>query len=83
MDANSIEKAVVVAFEGQVTSEKLSEIVSKHSDRLVGFAYMPNPFNAEQAPARLEYAVTELGLKGMKLLPGIQGCFHSTKRRRN
>lgn len=73
MEAAGIDKAVVVALEGQVTTEALADIVSEHNDRLVGFAYMPNPFHPEEAPAVLEHAVLNLGLKGMKLLPGAQG----------
>ena len=73
MNTHSIERAVVVAFEGIVTNEELSQIVAEHSSRLVGFAYLGDPLNADNATNMLERAVTELGLRGLKLLPGIQG----------
>lgn len=45
----------------------LSHLVAGHGDRLVGFAVV-NPL-LEQAADDLEYAVTELGLRGLKLVP--------------
>ena len=45
----------------------LARLVRGHTDRLVGFAVV-NPLHTE-APDDLEYAITDLGLRGLKMVP--------------
>ena len=47
-------------------NDTLSKVVARHPNRFIGFAHH-NPF-APNAAAELERAVTELGLKGLKIL---------------
>ena len=72
MDGCHVDKALVVAFSGIASNEFLSKVVKTHSKRLVGFAWVNNP-RSNQSVRELEKAVNELGLKGLKLHPGIQG----------
>jgi len=73
MDTNNIEMALVNAFTGAVTNEQLSEVVKEHRTRLVGFAWVDNPLDEKESVRELEEAVNVLGLKGLKLHPGLQG----------
>ncbi|MCJ7634006.1 amidohydrolase family protein [Candidatus Bathyarchaeota archaeon] len=72
MDECHVEKALVVAVSGVLSNKFLSEVVKAHPKRLVGFAWVTNP-RTDQSVRELEKAVNELGLKGLKLHPGIQG----------
>jgi uncharacterized protein len=76
LDAAGLHKAVVVAVDATTalgktvyTNEQIAELC-KMSDRLIGFASV-DPHSAE-APARLETAVRQLGLRGLKLDPAMQ-----------
>ena len=71
MQANQIDKALAVAFSGIISNEHLSEEVKAHPKKLIGFAWVNNPKQI-QSVEELEYAVNELGLRGLKLHPGIQ-----------
>lgn len=51
----------------RAANEYLSRLVGGHGDRLVGFCVL-NPLFPD-APDELERAVTELGLRGLKLVP--------------
>lgn len=73
MDTNNIEMALINAFTGAVTNEQLSEVVKEHRTRLMGFAWINNPLDANESVKELEEAVNVLGLKGLKLHPGLQG----------
>jgi len=48
-------------------NEHLAQLVNGHTDRLVGFAVV-NPLHSE-APDDLEHAITDLGLRGLKMVP--------------
>jgi len=72
MDECRVDKACVVAFPEIASNEFLSKVVKSHPDRLVGFVWVNNP-RTSQSVKELEKAVNELGLKGLKLHPGIQG----------
>ena len=71
MQTNQIDKALAVAFSGIISNEHLSEAVKAHPKKLIGFAWVNNPKHI-QSVEELEYAVNELGLRGLKLHPGIQ-----------
>lgn len=77
MDAQQVEKAVVHPIAPIVSNEHVAECVRKYPDRLVGFASVL-PFGGttgasdDDSVAELAYAVEELGLRGLKLHPGIQ-----------
>ncbi|MDF2675569.1 MAG: 2-amino-3-carboxymuconate-6-semialdehyde decarboxylase [Clostridiales bacterium] len=69
LNKNNIDKMVFATGGG---NEKLSEIVKLYPDRFIGYAHH-NPFDTDSAQ-KLEYAVTNLGLKGYKILaPALQG----------
>lgn len=73
MDTYNIDMALVNAFPGAVTNEYLSQVVKDHPKRLIGFAWIDNPLEEEEAVGALEEAVTTLGFQGLKLHPGVQG----------
>jgi len=64
--------ALVCAMNGVVTNEYLSKVVRENSSRIVGFAWIDNPLDKAKSVETLETAVNELGLRGLKLHPGIQ-----------
>ena len=63
----------------------LARLVRGHTDRLVGFAVV-NPLHTE-APDDLEYAITDLGLRGLKMVPTgwypYDDCAHRVYERAN
>ncbi|MFB5662967.1 amidohydrolase family protein [Alteribacillus sp. HJP-4] len=75
--------AIVLAFDAPATgmivpNEYVAEYTSKFLDKLFGFASVdPNKWNA---PSLLEYAVKELGLKGLKLAPFYQNFYPDGKK---
>ena len=71
MKENKIDKSLVVACSGMISNENLSEIIKSHPNQFVGFAWVNNPKDMESV-SELEYAVNELGLRGLKLHPGVQ-----------
>jgi len=77
MDKFGIDKAVIVSFNLTtaygvclVTNDDLANFVQKYPDRFIGFAGIDVP--APDAMDQLEYAITSLGLKGVKLVPPLQ-----------
>lgn len=80
MDSAGIDKAVIFPFnnpdeQGSFAAANwvIAKAVNKFPDRFIGFARV-DP-NYEQAIAEIELAVSELGLKGLKLHPRAQN-FH-------
>jgi len=77
MDNHGIDKAVIVGFNVitaydvcLVTNDDLANLVTLHPDRLIGFACIDVP--APDAIDQLDYAISSLGLKGVKLVPPVQ-----------
>jgi predicted TIM-barrel fold metal-dependent hydrolase len=85
MDRCGIDKAGVAAIEpespesgGDSSSEYIYECVQQYPDRLFGWcSIVPYELNA---PARLERYIREMGFKGLKLHPPIQGFAPSDPR---
>jgi predicted TIM-barrel fold metal-dependent hydrolase len=69
MDKHHIDKAVIMAFPGLLSNEFLSKVVRKLPKRLIGFASVPDPKNADESVRILKKAIKQLGLKGLKLHP--------------
>jgi uncharacterized protein len=76
LDAAGLNKAVVVAVDATTalgksvyTNEQIAELCGM-SDRLIGFASV-DPHQAD-APAKLEAAIQQLKLRGLKLDPAMQ-----------
>ncbi|MHA1491595.1 MAG: amidohydrolase family protein [Promethearchaeota archaeon] len=77
MDKFSIDKAVIVSFNVTtaygiclVTNDDVANLVERHPNRLIGFGCVDVP--ASDAMDQLDYAITSLGLKGIKLVPPVQ-----------
>lgn len=69
LDKNNIDKMIFATGGG---NETLSHIIKLYPERFVGYAHH-NPFDKDAAE-KLEYAITNLGLKGYKILaPGLHG----------
>jgi len=78
-----IDGAIVLAFDApavgaQVPNEYVAEYVSKHKNKLFGFASV-DP-NNEQAPSILEYSIKELDLTGLKLGPIYQNFYPDNRK---
>lgn len=79
MDEAGVDKAVIVAADYSsaygavmVTNEDVSRMAQKHPDRFIPFCSV-DPALGRVAVDQLEIAVNELGAKGLKLVPPIQG----------
>ena len=77
MDKFNIEKAVIVSLNVtsaygflMVSNEDIADFVQRFPQRFVGFACIDVP--ATDAMEQLEYAITSLNLKGVKLVPPAQ-----------
>lgn len=77
MDKFGIDKAVIVSFNITtaygiiiVTNDEIADFVSKYPDRFIGFACIDVP--APDAMNQLDYAISSLQLKGVKLVPPVQ-----------
>ena len=77
MDNFGVDKAVIVSFNVYtaygfviVTNDDITNLVDKHPERLIGFAGIDPP--AADAIEQLDYAITSLGLKGVKIVPPVQ-----------
>lgn len=72
VDAAGIDLTVIKArdvettFGGRITNEAVAEVVAAHPGRFLGFAGV-DPNKGMTAVRELEYAVRELGLKGLNL----------------
>lgn len=76
MDEAGISQSVLFAVEAPIvyaSNEHVSKLCNRFPDRLMGFASV-DP-TSENAPAVLDHAVRELGLKGLKLHPPLQRFF--------
>jgi uncharacterized protein len=76
MDDAGVDKSVIVAIDAEtihnykVSNELVAKTVEQYPDRLIGFA-SADPNKGENAVGEFEKAITELGLKGLKLLPHL------------
>jgi len=77
MDNFGIDKAVIVSFNITtaygvflVSNDDIANLVKLHPNRLIGFACVDVP--APDAIEQLEYAISSLELKGVKLAPPVQ-----------
>lgn len=72
MDESGIDVGVILPIAPYVPNDYVYEVVSHEPKRLVGFAsVVPNP--ADVAVRELRRAIEDLGLRGLKLHPGMQG----------
>ena len=80
MDAAGVDKSVIVAIDAETVSnyklpnEVIADAVKQYPDRLIGFAGV-DPHKGVLAVDELEYAIKELNLKGLKLLPHLLELF--------
>ncbi len=79
MDEAGIDKAVIVAADYSsaygtvvVTNEDVARMAKLHPDRFIPFCSV-DPSFGRVAVDKLEFAVTELGARGLKLVPPMQG----------
>ncbi|HHC19235.1 MAG TPA: hypothetical protein ENK81_02385, partial [Euryarchaeota archaeon] len=69
---SDIDIAVILPIAPYITNDYVHKVVSYEPKRLVGFAsVVPNP--SDIAIKELRRAIEDLGLKGLKLHPSIQG----------
>ncbi len=73
LDAAGVDKAVIFPFvEGTVDNGVIVEAMTTHPDRLIPFCNV-NPWDENRAIEELRHCVEDLGFKGVKLHPTIQG----------
>jgi hypothetical protein len=79
MDEAGVEKAVIVAADYStaygtvvVTNEDVARMAKSHPDRFIPFCSV-DPAMGRLAVDNLEHAVNELGARGLKLVPPMQG----------
>ena len=77
MDKFQIDKSVIVSFNIEtaygmtlVTNDDIANLVELHPNRFIGFAGIDPP--ASDALDQLDYSISSLGLKGVKLVPPAQ-----------
>ena len=70
MEERGVDRALVMGFPEMITNEQLSELVKKHPDKITGFTGVMDP-KSEDAIQELDHSVKTLGLKGLKLHPGL------------
>ncbi|GAH02070.1 unnamed protein product [marine sediment metagenome] len=77
MDKFGIDKSVIVSYNIKtaygitlVTNDDIANLIKLHPNRLIGFAGIDPP--ASDAMEQLEYAISSLNLKGVKLVPPAQ-----------
>ena len=68
MNSRNIDTALVMGFPELVSNKELSEMMKKYPKRIIGFTGVFDPKKPDSVK-ELEYAVTKLGLKGLKLHP--------------
>lgn len=78
MDAAGVDISVIVAMDTtsalgvvMVTNESVAEMAGRFPERLIGFASV-DPNTGEEAVEKLERAVCDMGLRGLKLVPPVQ-----------
>lgn len=77
MDKAGVEKAVVLSHDGLFdptpeSNDRLADFVHRYPDRLVGFGTV-NVRRPKDAVAEADRMVNQLGLRGLKLHPWLQG----------
>ena len=84
MDKFKVDKAVIVSLNVKtaynfimVTNNDIANFVSKYPSRFIGFGSIDVP--SQDALYELDYAITSLGLKGIKLVPPAQKFYFSDK----
>jgi len=72
MEESGIDVGVILPIAPYILNDYVYRVVSYEPKRLVGFAsVVPNP--ADIAMRELRRAIEDLGLRGVKLHPGMQG----------
>jgi predicted TIM-barrel fold metal-dependent hydrolase len=77
MDEADVEYSALLAFDcscsagWKISNEDVAALVAKHPDRLIGLASV-DPHKGHLGAEELEFAVRELGLRGLKLHPPTQ-----------
>jgi len=72
MDKSGISRAVILPIAPYISNDYIYKIVDYEPRRLIGFAsVIPNPY--DRALKEIKRAVLDLGLKGLKLHPSLQG----------
>jgi len=85
MDEAGVDMSVVVAVDAEtvtgfkIPNDLVAEAVSKHPDRLIGFAGV-DPHKGALAVKEVERAVKDLDLKGLKFIPHLIEMEPSDKR---
>jgi len=77
LNRNNIDKAIVFTMTGffgntRQANNEIAELIMRYPNRLYGFATV-NPYEGKGARKEIRRAVKELGLKGLKLHPWVQG----------
>ena len=62
-----------------LTNDEVADVVRAHPGRFIGFGSV-DPWKGEVAIREIERAVVELGMKGAKFHPGIQGFYPNDRR---
>ncbi len=76
MEAAGVDKSVVVAIDAEtvkgykISNELVAHAVKEYPDKLIGFASV-DPHKGKIALQEVEYAIEELGLKGLKFIPHL------------
>ncbi|MFW9950693.1 MAG: amidohydrolase family protein, partial [Candidatus Thorarchaeota archaeon] len=85
MDKFNVNKAIIVSLNVKssynfimVTNDDIANFVSNYPTRFVGFGSIDLP--SQNALSELEYAISSLGLKGIKLVPPAQKFDFSNKK---
>jgi predicted TIM-barrel fold metal-dependent hydrolase len=85
LDNEGIDRVVIMAEDNETTfgtkipNEKLAEFCKKDLSRFIGFAGA-DPHKGMAGVRQLEYAIKELGLKGLNLVPFMQKLFPTDRK---
>lgn len=72
MDGEGIDVAVISPVAPYISNDYIAKMIDYEPKRLIGFAsVVPNP--ADRAVRELKRVIEDLGLRGLKLHPGMQG----------
>lgn len=72
MKEQSVDKSILLPISPYISNSYITEVISCYPERLIGFASV-QPNLGKYAIDELEYAIRNLGLKGLKLHPYVQG----------
>ena len=81
MDEAGIEKSVIFAMYAPLlyaSNEFVSDLCKKYPERLIGFASVD--IHSDNSVELLSYAISSLGLKGLKLHPPLQNFYPNDKK---